>query len=117
MFFLQLAFGSPPRSVKVFPPLVENPNPVNSSFDIGDGHAERNPVESFHASTTYGPAAAIDVSDCPSACTPAGLTSSARLAALTLAGAPGLRLRAACRGAGPFCCGPKQNIRAPADAT
>jgi len=109
-------FGSPPRSVKDFPPLAEKPNPVPSSFAIGDGHAEKNVVESFHASTTYGPAAAIDVSDCPSACTPAGLTSSAKLAALTLAGAPALRLTAACRAAGPFGCAPKQNMCAPADA-
>src|SRR5215813_12604281 len=109
-------FGSPPRSVNDFPPLVENPNPVPSSFAIGDGHGEANEVASFQASTTYGPAAAIDVSDCPYSRAPAGLTSSAKLAALTLPGAPAIRLTAACLVAGPFGCAPKQNICAPADA-
>jgi len=96
--------------------LAENPKPVPSSFAIGDGHVEANEVASFHASTTYGPDAAIDVSDCPYSRTPAGLTSSAKLAALTLAGAPTLRLTAACPAAGPLGCEPKQNMCAPADA-
>jgi hypothetical protein len=54
-------------------------------LDIGAGQAEKNPVESFHPSTTYCPVDAIDVSDCPYARAPPGLTSSLRLAASTLA--------------------------------
>src|SRR5262245_53328263 len=109
-------FGRPPRSVKDFPPLAEKPNPVPSSFAIGDGHGEANEVASFQASTTYGPEAAMDVSDCPYSRTPAGLTSSAKLAASTLPGAPAFRPAGACPGAGPFGCRPKQNMCAPADA-
>src|SRR6266566_5196810 len=61
----QLELGTPPRSVKVFPPSVEKPKPVSSSLFIGEPQGAKNPVPSFHASTTYGPAEAIEVSDCP----------------------------------------------------
>jgi len=48
----QLALGGPPRSVKLLPPLLENPNPLNSSLLSCEGQGEKKPVESFQPSTT-----------------------------------------------------------------
>jgi hypothetical protein len=48
---------------------------------MGEPQGAKNPVASFHASTTYGPLAATEVSDCPWTCTPDGVTSSWGLAA------------------------------------
>ena len=49
--------------MKVLPPSLENPNPVTCA--LGDGQAEKSPVASFQASTTYRPDAAIEVSCWP----------------------------------------------------
>src|SRR5690348_5220259 len=74
------------------------------------------PVGSFHASTTYGPAAAIETSDCPCADTPAGLTSSPGRAASTLAAAEGPSAMPGSPWAPLLGCGPKQYACAPDDA-
>jgi hypothetical protein len=47
--------------VKVLPPSLEKPSPVPCA--LADGQPEKNEVASFHASTTYRPDAAIEVSD------------------------------------------------------
>jgi hypothetical protein len=49
--------------VKVLPPSLEKPSPVPCA--LGDGQPENSEVASFHASTTYLPEAAIEVSACP----------------------------------------------------
>ena len=49
---LQFELGGPPRSVKVLPPSLEKPNPLNSSLFSGEGHGAKNPVESFQPSRT-----------------------------------------------------------------
>ena len=79
-----------------------------SSLDIGAGQALTKLVESFHAWTTNRPAAATDVSDCPSARRPAGVMSSARLAAFTLPGSPARRWTAALPPRDGWKFGPKQ---------
>jgi hypothetical protein len=63
MLAAQFEFGSPPRSVNDLPPLAENPSPVPSSLEEGDGQGETREVASFHASTTYCPVAPTEVSD------------------------------------------------------
>ncbi len=97
--------------------MTENPSPVPSSLNIGAPQVATKPVASFHASTTYGPTAPTEVSDCPWAETPAGLTSSAGLAASTLAGAPGPAKIWAGRAVDPGCSwAPKQYMFAPDEA-
>src|SRR5919201_5805209 len=82
---LQSLFGRPPRSVNVLPPSEEKPTPVSSSLYItaGPHPPSRKPVASFHASTTYGPLAAIDSSDWPYALVPPEVMSSLVLATST----------------------------------
>src|ERR1022692_12230 len=79
-----------------------------------------NPVESFQPSTTYFPAAAIEVSDWPSPRSPLVVMSSERLAASTLSEVKPpperLRLERLTCTFGPFDCGPKHHICAPEEA-
>src|SRR5256884_4054206 len=108
----QLLLGRPPRSRKVFPPSAENPKPVSSSLLAGAPHADRKPVASFQASTTYGPAAAMDVSDCPWAETPAGEMSSCGVAASTLVPKEEPLEGAAAAAAAGDCGGVPENLAA-----
>src|ERR1022692_322314 len=117
---LQFGLGGAPRSVKVLPPLLEKPNPLSSSLLPGEGQGAKNPVESFQPSTTYFPAAAIEVSDWPSPRSPLVVMSSERLAASTLSEVKPpperLRLERLTCTLGPFDCGPKHHICAPEEA-
>src|SRR5215472_3730961 len=81
------------------------------------GHVVRKPVASFHDSTTYGPAAAIETSDCPCADTPAGVTSSLGLAASAFCTPEGPSVIAGGTCVPFWSWGPKQNAWAADDAS